>query len=231
MQDHDERRGQGRQDRSPQRGWQGQDDDAQEAHGYSAERRTWDTSNGEERNYGRRGGTYGQSDFSRSAQRSPSREGYRYADSGQAGHGGYDAGDRGAGGRDGYSGYGSSGQGQFGPGGFARGGYGASGYGEDYGQDVYRGGEYGRSSPEAHEEFDPDYLNWRRAQMASYDRDYSHWREHQARIHDDDYRRWREERRRKFHDDFHGWRLSRTDSGTVQESTTEAAAKDGDDKD
>ena len=89
------------------------------------------------------GGTYGQGDFSRSAQRSPQRAGYRYGDSGQAGQGG--SREQGAGGDGGHSGYGSSGQGQFGPGGFARGGYGGSGYGGDYGQDMQGGAEPSKS--------------------------------------------------------------------------------------
>lgn len=234
MRDHDERYGDGWREVSRGRGWRGQDDDTQEGHSYASERRSFDPPYGDERTYGRQGqrggahggsyegesagryprggGSYGQGDYSRSAQRSPAREGYRYGDTGQAGHGGYDAGrEHGAGGQGGYSGYGSSGQGSYGPGGFARGGYGASGYGGDYGQDIHRGGEYDRSGGEdAYDaEFDPDYLQWRRTQLASYDRDYHHWREAQARTHDDDYRRWRDERRQKFHDDFHGWRQSR----------------------
>jgi hypothetical protein len=93
------------------------------------------------------GGTYGQSDFSRSAQRSSHRAGYRYEDSGEAGQAGQGAShEQGAGGAGGHSGYGSSGQGQFGPGGFARGGYGASGYGGDYGQDMQGGAEPGKTS-------------------------------------------------------------------------------------
>jgi len=165
MQDHDDRREQGWQD-YPRQGQGGQSDNAHET--YSRETTSGTPPYGEERTYGRQGqrggshfvedqesqaeagryprggGSYGQGDFSGSAQRSPNREGYRYADSGEAGQGA--AREQGAGGQGGHSGYGSSGQGQFGPGGFARGGYGASGYGSDYGQDVH-GGDEGRSRP------------------------------------------------------------------------------------
>ncbi len=274
MQDHDDRRGQGWQENSRGRGWRSEDDDTQEGHGYRGERRSFEPPYGDERTYGRQGqrggnsggsyeggegpgryprggGSYGQGDYSPSAQRSPSREGYRYGDSGQAGQG-FDANrEPGAGGYGGYSGYGSSGQGQHGPGGFPRGGYGASGYGGDYGQadpsrgrggheGVYgegagRGGDQGRygetlgqsdrplqdyksyaggggdaDDRAGHHDFDPDYVEWRRNQLASYDRDYNHWRDSQARTHDEDYRRWRDERRKKFHEDFHGWRQGRS---------------------
>lgn len=287
MRDHDDRHRQdGREAQG--RGWRGEDDDTQEAHGYrGTEGRTWEPPYGDERTYGRQGqrggsrtthhesggryprggGTYGQGDYSPSAQTSSSRDGYRYGDSGQAGRGGYGR-EQGSGGRGGYSGYGSSGQGQNGPGGFPRGGYGGSGYGADYGQDPYGGGGYLRQSGvgqyragerapgyegvygegagrsggqsrygeaqgagpggkyeayagggdaddragEPRDDFDPDYLEWRRGQLAGYDRDYHHWRERQAETHDDDYRRWRDERRQKFHEDFHGWRQTRSGS-------------------
>ena len=165
MQDDDDRRGhEGRETRG--RGWQGEDDDTQEAHGYRGEGRSWEPPYGDERTYGRQGqrggsrvmrreggryprggGSYGQSDYSPSAQSSASHSGYRYSDTGQAGQGGFDATqERGAGGDGGFSGYGSSGGGQVGPGGYPRGGSRGSGYGGDYGQDPYGGGEYIRQS-------------------------------------------------------------------------------------
>ena len=169
MQNHDDKRGHdGRESGGP--GWRGERDDTQEARADRGEGRSWEPPYGDERSYGRQGqrggsqmapregadrggryprggGTYGRGDFSRSAQTSASREGYRYGDSGQAGQGGFDATrERGAGGQGGYSGYGSSGQGQRGPGGYPRGGYGGSGIGGDYGQDPYGGGEYIRQS-------------------------------------------------------------------------------------
>ncbi len=268
MQDRDDRR---RQDwrETRGRGWRGEDDDTQEAHGYpGSEGRTWEPPYDDERTYGRQGqrggsrlapresagryprggGSYGQGDYSPSAQSSNARDGYRY---------------------------GSSGKGQTGPGGFPRGGQGGSGNDGDYGQDRFGGGEYlrqsgrgqyrpgeggygqgdlsagrgyegvygegaGRSgrqdrydetqeagpgddyesyagggdaddrSGQHRDDFDPDYLEWRRGQLAGYDRDYNHWREAQAQAHDEDYRRWRDERRQKFHEDFHGWRQSRS---------------------
>ena len=306
MQDRDDRRGQDSRD-APGRGWRGEDDDTQEAHSYgSGEGRSWEPPYGDERTYGRQGqrggsrlapregygrggryprggGSYGQGDYSASAQTSNSREGYRYRDTGEAGRDGSGGGrEQGAGGSGERSGYGSSGQGQTGPGGFPRGGYGGSGYGGDYGQDRFGGGEYlrqsgrgqyrpgeggygqgdlsagrgyegvygegaGRSgggqgrydetqeaapaddyesyagggdaddrSGQHRDDFDPDYLEWRRGQLAGYDRDYNHWRENQARTHDEDYRRWRDERRQKFHEDFHGWRQSRSGPGLSQ---------------
>jgi hypothetical protein len=147
MQDHDDRREQGWQD-YPRLGRGGQSDNARAT--YSGEGRSSEPPEGGRRlaedkaapgagRLPRSGGSYGQGDFSASAQRSPHREGYRYADSGEAGQG--SGRERGAGGQGGHSGYGSSGQGQYGPGGFARGGYGASGYGSDYGQDLHGGGE------------------------------------------------------------------------------------------
>ena len=269
MQDQDDWRDRGSREQTRR----SQDD--REA-GPSGEGRSWEPPYDDERTYGRQGqrggsrfadhetgpgagryprggGTYGQGDYSRSAQTSSSREGYRYADSGEAGRDeGSGSREPGAGGHGGYSGYGSSGQGQLGPGGFPRGGYGASGYGGDYGQDTYGGGEYLRASglgadrstsrPEedttgegpardsaayaggggnaddrsgAHRrgDYDPDYLQWRRDQLAGYDRDYQHWREQQSQRHDEEYRTWRDERRKRFHEDFHGWRQGRTTEG------------------
>ncbi len=184
--------------------------------------------------YPRGGGTYGQGgDTAATAQRSPYREGYRYQDSGEAGQPDIEPSrERGAGGQGGYSGYGSSGKGDYGPGGFPRGGYGSSGYGRDYGQggrgaeqsgapigsyEAYSGGGDTDDRAGQGQDFDPDYMEWRRSQLASYDRDYNHWREQQARSHDDEYRSWRDERRKRFHDDFHGWRQSRSSgSGMAQ---------------
>jgi hypothetical protein len=257
MQDHDDRRAQGGRD-EPRQGWRNQDDDARRAQGDGGERRTWVPPYGDERTYGRQGqrgdsrfadehggryprggGSYGQGDYSPSAQRSAYRETYRYDDSGQAGQGRSDLGrEQGAGGSGGYSGYGSSGQGQFGPGGFARGGYGGSGYGGDYGQDVRgqsarRGqeGVYGEGAGRTGEQadaydadFDPHYLDWRRNQLAGYDSDYQHWREQQARRHDEDYRAWRDQRRRRFHEEFHGWRQERSGSGFAQSPISPATS-------
>ncbi|MFN3352655.1 MAG: hypothetical protein ACK4Z5_03515 [Brevundimonas sp.] len=107
--------------------------------------------------------------------------------------------------------------------GYGRGGYGQSGAhagsaGADYGygrqshapgsqiwgQEDHRsirqgsGGTYGQGGHDphhgAHHEFEPDYLQWREAQMRSFD---------------DDYRSWRDERRQKFSSDFDTWRSSR----------------------
>lgn len=177
MRDQDERREKGWRD-YPRQGLGSHSDEASETLGSQDQQRSWEPPYGDERTYGRQGqrggsrfatretgpgtgssarggGSYGQGDFSPSAQRSPSREGFRYGDSGQAGQSGGEAPDEhGAGGKDGYSGYGSSGQGQFGPGGYARGGYGGSGYGGDYGQGVPREGGQGRSEQPDDEEND-----------------------------------------------------------------------------
>jgi hypothetical protein len=255
MRDHDERREHGWQD-YPRQGSGSQSDEAYETYGSSDEGRSWEPPYGDERTYGRQGqrggsrfgshetgpgagryarggGSYGQGDYSRSAQRSPSREGYRYDDSGQAGHGGDEAREQGAGGHGGYSGYGSSGQGQFGPGGFARGGYGGSGYGGDYGQDVYGGGEYlrqsglgaDRSAPRSHDDTTGqgpvrDYGAYAGGggdaddrsgahQRADFDPDYLAWRRSQLDAYDRDYQHWREQQARRHDEDYHSWRDQR----------------------
>ncbi len=123
------------------------------------------------------GGGYGQQDYSRSAQRSLSREGYR---SGQGGYGGGEYG-RPAAGKDGGSGgnragEGGYGQGDLGPGdgyeGVCGEGAGRSGAQGRYGE-TFRGASgnvadhqpYGgaaRADP-YDADFDPAYLDWRRA--------------------------------------------------------------------
>ena len=177
---------------------------------------------------GRGGGSYGQGDYSRAAQRSDSRADQRYGDSSwTAGEHAYDLNEREYGGAGGYSGFGSSGQGQYGEGGSPRGGYGQSGYGRDYGQSglggaepagggAYGGGDRGQTYDA---DFDPHYLDWRRDQQANYDRDYHHWRETQLKAHDEEYRAWRDQRRSKFHEDFHEWRNTRAAGGESSQAS------------
>jgi hypothetical protein len=160
------------------------------------------------------GGTYGARDYSEASRRSLMHGDQRYEDTGV----GYVADyrrheeDYGRGGAR-HSGYGSSGQGQYGRGGFARGGYGQSGVGQDYGQrDVTRTDAAQGLHPD--HDLDPDYLDWREAQMSAYDSDYANWRQQQSRRHDDEYRRWRDQRRSNFHQSFSAWRSAQTGLNT-----------------
>jgi hypothetical protein len=67
---------------------------------------------------------------------------------------------------------------------------GTSGYGGHYEGRYAHGGRQGVP----HDEFDPDYQQWRAAHLDSLD---------------GDYRRWREERRTRFADEFERWRRER----------------------
>jgi hypothetical protein len=80
----------------------------------------------------------------------------------------------------------------YGTGGSMQSGYGLGSSGYEQGQ---MGPSHGQHSPF---EFDPDYSEWRQAQM---------------RTLDDDYRAYRQERQKKFSDDFETWRKGRDRSG------------------
>jgi hypothetical protein len=141
------------------------------------------------------------------ARRSAFRDQNGYGDTGWAtAQGGYNQPERQYGGMGGY------GQGDLSAGGGREGVYG-EGAGRAVERDrprlePYGGG--GRQDVPQHEDFDPDYLDWRRNQLAAYDRDYHHWRTTQARAHDEAYRSWRQSRRDRFHQDFGSWRASRS---------------------
>lgn len=48
--------------------------------------------------------------------------------------------------------------------------------------------------PDPSQDFDQDYLAWRKDQLDQYDRDYASWRQAQARRHDEEYIAWRRDR-------------------------------------
>jgi hypothetical protein len=58
-------------------------------------------------------------------------------------------------------------------------------------------------------EFEPDYLDWREAQLRGHDRDYAAWREEQQARYDRDYRAFRDERQGRFGASFADWRRER----------------------
>jgi hypothetical protein len=76
-------------------------------------------------------------------------------------------------------------------------------YGAPEGQPVGRRGEnYGRSGPEEDRtrDYEPDYLDWRRARIDEMD---------------ESYEAWRRERQSRFGEDFEKWRAGRASSGSA----------------
>lgn len=71
------------------------------------------------------------------------------------------------------------------------------------GAEIWREPEAWSGQGAAHQDFEPDYLHWREAQMRNLDRDYL---------------TWREERRQKFSQDFDDWRSRRATARAGEES-------------
>lgn len=63
--------------------------------------------------------------------------------------------------------------------------------------------------PDVNAQFEPDYLDWREAQLRGHDRDYAAWREEQQQRYDRDYRAFRSERQDRFGASFADWRRER----------------------
>ena len=229
MQDHDDRRGpDGREVRG--RGWQGEDDDTQEAHGYRGEGRSWEPPYGDERTYGRQGqrggsrlthregaegslyprgggGSYGRREETPTPRRPPARDDDRYGASGQGGQGGFDAShDRVGGGRG--SGYGGA---------YRQDHPSADRYQEGvYGEGAGRGPGQGRQD-EAIGRGDTRvagvqaYGGGDRADTydADFDPHYVEWRRSQLAAYDRDYQVWRESQVRTHDEDYRRWRDER----------------------
>jgi len=89
----------------------------------------------------------------------------------------------------------------------------SAGYESGYGSGGYEG-EWGSQRGGPHEEFDPDYQQWRREQM---------------RTLDEDYRNWRQDRYKKFSDEFGQWRSSRprSQTGSSSGSSTSIGSESG----
>jgi hypothetical protein len=77
------------------------------------------------------------------------------------------------------------------------------------------------------QDFDPDYLRWRDAQLRDHDRDYQNWRRDQHRLYDEEYRRFRSERQRHFGQAFHEWRSQHGAAGGGYGLAPSSAASEG----
>ncbi|QHE87260.1 hypothetical protein [Hydrogenophaga sp. BPS33] len=89
---------------------------------------------------------------------------------------------------------------------------GPGGYGGGYGGQDYGGQDRGRyGGGQQHQQFDPDYDQWRREQV---------------RALDEDYNQWREDRFKKFSDEFSTWRNNRGQR-TGASGKTEAGSTPG----